>query len=842
MRAPRAIIVAALAGLPSAVAFGQHSTAFWLNPINGSWNQAARWSGGVVPNNQGTQTFDVVINAVGSPYTVTLNARPTLIDMTLDSANATMFMNNRSITLLGDYIQRSGLLLGGATSDLMTVAGEARLEGGTIRRVKEFRSNGTLRIDVGDLIICDTGIVHGGITFTWGGAANIRMDRGARLINGINSTWNILSDQAITRLPNGDQPIVENLGVMIKSGGVGVTDIQDIRFINSGTLRIESGTVRIQDPTAVVGDRLTGGTWSIGGGSTLDFPGANIMINEAEVELTGPGAMFAAIEGLTTNEAAGRFAVSGGRDFTTVTDFTNNGTLAVGAATEFRAAPGFTLTNFAGGTLTDGSYEIGGTLRFDGADVQTLAARVALDGAGADILDQASLSGLRNFNLIDLAGDFSIANGRDFTTGGNFQNDGTLRVGDGVEFAVASGSMLTNISGDTITGGTFIVQGKVVVDADPIEVIASKITLDGPNADFESRLDAPLLESVRQVSMEGLLEVLNGRDFVTSAAADFTVQPGGALSVGEGTTFIVAPGRLLTNFMGGVFSDGDFRVAGTLEFDNAAIHTIANRLVIDNPTASIQAPGGVNALATLATITPSGSLTIRNGADLTTMQNLLTAGEFIVGPSAPMDPTNVLIGGDLTQSAGLVRIARATLELAGQFDQISGVLALEDGTLIAPGGVTLGGTLIGSGTIDGGLDNPGTIMPGKSLGAIDVTGTLTQRATGVIVIDIAGRAPVLEHDVLIADSLVFDGGSAGELLIQGLGGYRPAVGTVFDVIYFGSISGDFAIYSGLDIAPGRTLVPSIENGFIRLTTTIPSPGVGAVMVVMLAAAGGRRRR
>ena len=843
MRRIRALFIVALAGIPAGQACAQHFVASWANPINGTWQNAGRWSGGVVPNNQGSTTFDVFIDVLGGPYTVTLNARPTLIDMTLDSPDATMFLNNRSITLEGDYTNRRGLLLGTGVNDTFTVAGETRLEGGTIRGVRNFRSNGPMRIDLGDIIICDTNITHGGATIIWDNNSNIRLDRGTRFINGPASTWTILNDQTITWNNNGAQPTVENQGIMVKAAGAGVTEMIDVFLVNTGTLRVESGTFRTNGVT-IPSNRLVGGSWSVRANATLDLIGPAIVQNEASIELDGPGSTFAAIDSLETNAASGDFTISGGRDFTTAGDFTNDGLLTIGSATEFRVAPGSILTNFTGGTLTGGNYHISGTLRFDDADIATLASRVMLDGAGSDILDQASLSGLRNFDLIDTNGDFGISNGRDFTTGGDFLNNGILRVGALTEFEVEVGSSLLNISGNTITGGQFLVQGKVIVDAAPIEIIASDIVLDGPDADFESRLDAPLLNDVHRVGMGGALEVLNGRHFETSANTDFTVEAGASLAVGEMTTFTVPAGRELTNFNGGVFADGDFRIAGTLEFENAAIHTIDNRLVLDSPTGRIQNLAGVDALAGLATITPNGSLTVRNGADLVTNPGvvMVTFGEFIIGPGAMTDPTMVQLGSNLVQADGLIEVTRASLDIAGQFIQDAGVLTLRDGSIRAAGGMFLGGTVGGSGLIDTDVQNVGVLAPGHGeIGAMHITGTFHQTVSGVVVIDINGLLPGIGHDMLMVGALLFDGGLAGELAIVNSTGFRPRIGDFFDVIFFDDIQGDFALYSGLNIAPGRLLMPSIENGFIRLTTHVPTPGAAIVLGVAGIVAVRRRR-
>lgn len=68
---------------------------------------------------------------------------------------------------------------------------------------------------------------------------------------------------------------------------------------------------------------------------------------------------------VNTNAATGSFSVTGGRNFSTAGNFTNNGTLGVDSGSSFIVNGN--LTNFSGTTLTGGTYNVGGTLQL-GAD------------------------------------------------------------------------------------------------------------------------------------------------------------------------------------------------------------------------------------------------------------------------------------------------------------------------------------------------------------------------------------------------------------------------------------------------------------------------------------------
>src|SRR5262249_60177777 len=74
-------------------------------------------------------------------------------------------------------------------------------------------------------------------------------------------------------------------------------------------------------------------------------------------------------------------------------------------------------------------------------------AAIVLDGPASAIVNQNNVNALANFTTNSANGDFTIQNGRDFTTGGSFQNAGSVTVGPGSTFH-AAGSYI-QISGVT---------------------------------------------------------------------------------------------------------------------------------------------------------------------------------------------------------------------------------------------------------------------------------------------------------------------------------------------------------------------------------------------------------
>ena len=147
------------------------------------------------------------------------------------------------------------------------------------------------------------------------------------------------------------------------------------------------------------------------------------------------------------------FGLSGGANFTTAGNFTNNGTLNVGGGDKFDVNGN--LTNFSGNTLTGGTYNVTGTLQFNGANMVTNAAHITLTGTTSKIVNQTgTTNGLANFATNAAAGSFTLASSRNFTTAGNFSNAGTVKVSKGSTFTVASTHNYTQTAGTTADDGT----------------------------------------------------------------------------------------------------------------------------------------------------------------------------------------------------------------------------------------------------------------------------------------------------------------------------------------------------------------------------------------------------
>jgi hypothetical protein len=168
----------------------------------------------------------------------------------------------------------------------------------------------------------------------------------------------------------------------------------------------------------------------------------------------------------------------------------------------------------------------------------------------------------------------------------------------------------------------------------------------------------------------------------------------------------------------------------------------------------------------------------------------------------------------------------------------TGRLALLAGTVTSPLVDVAGGLLSGDGTIDGSLTNAGTLAPGAGVGALLITGDLTQDPAGTLSIELGGTSAGATYDVLTVLGTSFLGGALEVLLEPG---FVPALGDRFDVLVGNDLVGAFDAFVGLDLGGGLRLDPRrTPTGFSLVA--VPEPGTGMLVGLGLVWLAGRRRR
>ncbi len=247
-----------------------------------------------------------------------------------------------------------------------------------------------------------------------------------------------LSGQGVAENLNAGNGVINaTLGNLVIFGQVSTHNLATFNVGNGKYIVLADGTL-----ANFGGTTLTGGTYRLNNGC-LYFPGANIVTNLADIQLTGTGACIQdesfndALANFTVNGAAGRFALSN-RVFDVAGNFTNHGVLVVDGQSAFNVlAPGATLTNFSGGTLTGGTYEITGVFRFNGADIRINSASLTLSTQSSAIRDESNNDGLANYTENSAAGTLILQNGKDITRG-TFTNAGLVQIDSGSIFRLST--------------------------------------------------------------------------------------------------------------------------------------------------------------------------------------------------------------------------------------------------------------------------------------------------------------------------------------------------------------------------------------------------------------------
>lgn len=468
-------------------------------------------------------------------------------------------------------------------------------------------------------------------------------------------------------------------------------------LVNAGTLTYSGGSLRFGPEPGSVGRILNSGTFNALGAVHFiaSNPGAHDFINSGTFNRSG--IVETLFVGVVFNNT-GTVNIQGALQIEVLS---NSGTVNVQSGAVLNVFGTFTNFNAGTSTLTGGSYVVTGTFRFSGANIVTNAATIVLDGPGSAIVGGADA--LANFATN--AGTFTVQNGRNFTTSG-FSNAGTLTVGLGSAFTVSGN--LSNFSGSTLFGGTYIVAGTFRFTGANIVTNGARIVLSGSASAVLNQSGMNALANFALNAAAGSFAVQNARTFTTTASFSNV----GTLVIGSGSTFGVS-GNLI-NFASGTLAGGTYDISGTFRFTGANIITNAANITLDGPGSAIVNESSANALANFAANAAAGNFAVRNGRNLTTAGAFNNAGSVTVGTASTFTATgsytqagttNVLSSGALSlegdgtasgglNNAGTITVAAdKTLTLTAAFTQGGSVSLQANATAIVSGGGTNSGTV-----------------------------------------------------------------------------------------------------------------------------------------------------
>ena len=434
----------------------------------------------------------------------------------------------------------------------------------------------------------------------------------------------------------------------------------------------------------------------------------NITTNAASLTLAGGTIENAnstnALAALAANTKTLTIAGSSNNVSTTAASFSNTGTLTVNASDSFTAT---TLAQLAGGntskTLSAGIYVLAGNLDLttSGLTITKNAATLTLEGGTINSNGVNALRALAiNAGKLTIGGTANNIS----TSAASFSNTGTLTINTGNTFTAPA---LAQISGSTLSGGTFVLGGNLDLTATAnITTNSSVLTLEGGTIKTGNTNDLANLSSNTDS-----LTLANNAGF--TAAGNFTNS--GALTINKGSTFTLTGSHTLTNLSAGTLASGTYTVGGTMQLTttNGGITTNAANLTLTGTSASIK-DGTSNALSGFATNT--GTLALASSAAFTTGGSFTDLGTVTIATG-----TKLTIGGTnktYTQSAGTTNLDGA---LAGGSATVTGGLFQGAGTVSK--NLTLGG---------GGTTPTLNVGDAGKAGLLSITGTYTQLSTGTM--------------------------------------------------------------------------------------------------------------
>ena len=388
---------------------------------------------------------------------------------------------------------------------------------------------------------------------------------------------------------------------------------------------------------------------------------------------------------------------------------------------------------------------------------------VAMDVLNVTI-DNLTLGGTNTLN-IDFDNSLSLISGAS-STSGTINNEGTLNNISGAALTNNSGGTLNNIATSFSNYGTFTNSGTI-----------NNLAGTGSTSNFGT---------FTNTAGASITQELDGGSLFNAAGAHFTnygtitTVDGSFQNVGTLTNFgtlnnvfdaAVDNSGTLNNFgiIGGVSNSGTLTNFGTINTLNGAAGTgIANLGTLDNS-------GGTIFIDSISGLINFNTGTLINAGVLTNNGTFMNFG-------------TINNSGNFTNSGAVTISSLSLFTNSTTYTQTAGSTVV-DGTLTATKGAIVnirGGTLSGTGTINGNVLMGGTLMPGDAPGTLTIFGNYEQTSTGTFDELLSPSS----HSLLdVNGNAVLDHGTGLEIAL--LNGFNP-INQTFDIMNYSSLTGIFA--------------------------------------------------
>ena len=260
----------------------------WIAPISGNWTTASNWSTNPVYPQNGTPTaadeYNVLIDEVGAPYTVTLNTDVRLSSVQLDSPDVTLKMLGHLGTDSLD-VTHGAVTIGDISHDVhLMVSGDITLNNTSIRLFGNSDISQYAAIEFRDTVTPQAIKGQGTITFVDGRQSTIMPFKELNVGSGI-----VVESLSGDHKFQGGRVINEGL---IRSLPNRALDVHVADLVNKGTIEVAGFTVIGNDKSATWSNTGTirikpGGSLTLFGTFTTDHIGTLIDEGASRVWLAG---------------------------------------------------------------------------------------------------------------------------------------------------------------------------------------------------------------------------------------------------------------------------------------------------------------------------------------------------------------------------------------------------------------------------------------------------------------------------------------------------------------------------------------------------------------------------
>ncbi len=760
------------------------ATITWTGAGDGtSWTDGNNWSGQAMP---GTND-DAVINT-GSAATITIQSGNSIhVQSVTTGSNDSLANTGGSLTV---------------TAGTSTLSGPLSMTGGSLTATGsgvDFTANSTTTVSAANLSAQSgatlrlpqlTSYVANGNNFTANGSGSV-LDVSALTTLTQQGNWNVFAQ-------NGGEIKLTGMTSLTASGhSIGITDIGRSTLLDSNLTTLTGVSVTLDGSDAQVANgwtTFTGGSLTVRTGS-YSLPGLTDVDGATLITQNGGSLTLAGLTSYSANgsyfEATGSGSVLDVSALTTLTQQGNWNLFAQNGG-EIKLTG---LTSLTASSHSIGITDTGGSTLLDGNLTTLTGVGVTLDGSDAHVAD--GWTKFTGGNLMVATGSYSLPNLTDLDgTTLIVQNGGSLTLAgltsysaNGSYFeATGTGSVL-----DVSALTSLIQQGNwnlFAQNGGEIKLIGmTSLTASSHAIGINDTGGGTLLDS-NLITLTGISVTLDGSD--AHVANSWTTFTGGNLTLSTGSYSLPN----LTDV------DGT-----TLITQNGGTLTLAGLTSYSANGSYLQATGSGSVLdvSALTTLTQQGNwnLLAQNGGEIKlTGMTSLTASSHAIGITDT--------GGGTIESGSYLTLSGVSVTLDSQSSFQVGTLDLENGS-----------SLSASGTLSANLINGGTVNPGGSntAGQLTVTGNYTQTAAGTLALDLDGLAAGSQFDQLVV------GGNAtlgGKLSVKLLGSFSPSLGNTFSILPASNWSGAFASGSGLQLGNGLELDPSVTSSGVTLTTDEPS--------------------